>query len=161
MADTILDQIIDKLVLALKTITVANGYNTEVVSVYEPATIAGSQRPPSVTFSVELVQGDEVRNDDWAAAGNPPLVGWDVVLPISMIYRPSDKETDPIRHVLNLFWADVTKVLQADPLWDGLALDTNIGDPVSFIDAADGYVGKTAITVITYRHYENDPYTQP
>lgn len=156
--DTIIDRIIDQIHTALEGITTVNGYQIDVNAVYESTTVAGYGRAPQKTYTVELIQDDEVRNDAWSAPGNPPLVAWDVPIEMSLIVRASDKNTVPLRKLLNTFWADVQKALMIDPQWSNLALDTNIGDPQNFANENDGFLGKVALTTVTYRHFENDPY---
>jgi hypothetical protein len=160
-AETILDRILDLVKTSLAAISIANGDQTDVSGVYEAETIAGYNRTPQDDFEVELFQGDEVRNVEFSAQGNPPLVAWDVPIQMSLIHRPSEDSTVAIRRVMNRFWADVIKALFADPQWSGLAINTEIGDPENGWNDTDGYVAKIAAVTITYRHYENNPYSSP
>lgn len=160
-AETILDRILDLVKTSIEAISTASGDQTDVSRVYEVATIAGYNREPEEDFEVELFQGDETRNEEFSAQGNPPLVAWDVPVQMSLIHRPSEKAVTEIRRVMNRFWADVIKALMADPQWSKLAMNTEIGDPTNGYNNTDGYVAKIAVVTITYRHYENDPYSSP
>jgi len=160
MANTILDRIIDDIVTQLQSISTGNGYETDVESVYEPETVKGYTKPPMKSFQIQLTVVDPERNEDIDLQSNPPRIGWTQPIETALIYRPSDSSSTEIRRVLNKFWADVIKAVQADPYRGDLAIDTRVTDPAWFINDADGYVGISCFIQLIYRHKENNPYEQ-
>lgn len=160
MAIPIIEQIMSQVVTALEGITTANGYETDVAEVYRPKTILGYETVPNKSFSVQLVSGDPIRNQENDLMGNPPRIAWNQPVEMNLIYRPSDEATDSIELVLNKFWADAIKALFVDPYWSQLAYDTEITDPQWLYSQTDGFVGINAVVIIQYRHKENNPYEQ-
>jgi hypothetical protein len=179
MSDTIIEQIVKKMITALETVQTANGFNVEVGSggVYRPIRPDAYDRSGYTQANwVQLIEGDPVRNGT-GYPGNPPRLGWDQTIILDLVYQPDSDATLSIGENLSKFNADVQIALFADPAnppggysnlasdnafnqWGGLAVNTEDGDPELFIATEDNFVGYQKIITIQYRHKENNPYEQ-
>jgi len=77
MPTTIIDQIIELAAAAIEAVTVANGYQVNVVEVYRPKSLRGHNRNAPVSYTVQLLMGDPAENEELALMGNPPIIAWD------------------------------------------------------------------------------------
>jgi len=159
MPTTIIDQIIELAAAAIEAVTVANGYQVNVVEVYRPKSLRGHNRNAPVSYTVQLLMGDPAENEELALMGNPPIIAWDQPLKLDCIFRPSDTASEAIEKELNVFWSDVSRALMFDPQWTDLAIDSVLTSPEYDIDAA-GTCYVTGHLNITYRVKDNDPWTR-
>lgn len=76
------------------------------------------------------------------------------------IHRPSESATVPYDKTLNLFAADVEKVLYSESWWAGLVVDTSYAPPDRVDVVADGFVGVDVAIRVHYRHLYGNAYSQ-
>ena len=157
MADPIIEQIAQAIRTQLLTISVDNGYETDVTDVVRPTRIGRFVDPKHL--QIAMIQEDPEPYDDLSYPGNPPGRAWQQRYLLDCIVLSSDRETTPIAETINKFSADVIKALFADPQWATLALDTIVEAPRMLAEPG-GPDGITIPLVIRYRVLENDPYTQ-
>lgn len=158
MATPILEQIMQKIAIAVEAVTTANGYQIDVNSCYRPKNAAGIFRTPPKNYVVQLMLGDATKNDELNVSSNPPRITWDQQISLDLIYKPSDTSETPLDAALIEFAADITKGVFVDPLWAGLASDTNIIG-VEPMDGDQSSIVRLTIAV-RYRVKENNPYEQ-
>ena len=153
----ICELIFDKMVGALAAISIANGYSFDMAGVVRPVTL---DRDESwLDQSIIFIPADPSRNEDLSYSGNPPMQAWDHPVDIDVIYTPDKDATDSIIQVLNQMWADVQKAIFSNPQWDGIAIDTRNGDTANYwVDEEQYLTGMTIPFIVTYRHFENNPY---
>lgn len=156
----ILEQIMAQIAAKLATVTIANNYQTDVASVYRPATKQGIGRTPPASFVVQLLLADASRNEEENVSAVPPRVTWDQLITVDCVYSPSDTATTPLDQVLLIFGSDITIAMFADPHWTKLAETTEIVGITVFENEFDGSVYLRLVFMIRYRVQENDPYNQ-
>jgi len=157
MSLPVVEQIVAKVVAAIQAVTVANGYNVTVDSVYRPATTDGIGRTPAQNYVVQLILADPTLETIDFGQGRYAL--WLQPIQLDLVYRPSDKATDPVEQMLNTFWADIVKATMGNTTWDGLALDTEPDAPTWGINQLNGLMMITHTLNVRYRTDATDPYT--
>lgn len=106
---------------------------------------------------VVLEQDDPDPDDEGAPHAHKQ---WRQTFALSLFVVPSDTSTDPVDTTINTRRADIEKALRENAQWSGLAIDTRILAPQGF-QADDGsFEGVAVMAEVTYRHLEDDPYTQ-
>lgn len=159
MAVTIAEQIARKVRTRLAAISTGSGYETTASQVVRPKRI-NSFQPKDYTIVVTQDTATEV--PELSCPGNPPATAWQLPFVITGSVRPSEKDTTPVETYKNTFWADCVRAINTGTAWwnwDGLAIDSSVGD----VESADDGEGETAFQFrlfVTYRVSENDPYTQ-
>lgn len=155
--DSIQEQIVKKVALAMSQITVANGYTNTIKSVqrYRWSGIDLNNLP-----TVMLVEGTcdaELTNSTHQRIRRR--------LELYIVVAVPDDELSDTRtgaEILSYFAADIEKRLGASQNWDGLALMT---DPpsyteLSFADAETPHLARGLRCEIVYEHVRSDPYSQ-
>lgn len=150
MADSIRQQIVAAVVTRLKTITTANGYNTEVgASNVSDWLTASASQSDTVTVSVE--DADE-RSEQ--IVSSVQLHELDVKIAAGI--RGGANAPQDARNLL----ADFHKCIGVDRTWGGLAQDTLPGESRLQAEQADKKIGLVELTVtIKYRTANYNPYT--
>lgn len=160
MALPISEQIAVKVKTRLQELTVANGYETEASGVVRPTRLGGFVPRD---YLIVITQLDAKHNLPLSCPGNPPAKAWDVQFVVAGLLKTSETITTAIATLKNTFSADVQKAL-CDPAaswhnWDGLALNSNVGEVIETAAEDGSLVGFHTILTITYRTDEADPYT--
>lgn len=163
MAVPIIEQIARKIKARLEEITIANGY-TWAASVKRPTRIGGFTPKDKEVILFQLSR--ELAEEPNTEGASEAVEWWDTFA--ALVYAlDSDESTDPIDTLVNQRQADVEKALhtchpdETVTDWariDGLALDSNFGEPQPF-EGAD-FSGVGVLMRVHYRVKENDPYTQ-
>ena len=157
MATAILEQIAQKVVTRLASITVAGGYEFTVSEVVR-GTRFGGFRPQHLQLVVN--QGTLSRNEELSFPGNPPATAWEMPFEIVGLLMPSESDTNKIDLLRNQFSSDVVKALSTPAAswhnWDGLAILSTISD-IDDITQEESSGFRLTMTV-TYRTTEANPY---
>jgi len=152
MSTPIIEQIAVLIAADIDAITVANGYNQDLVAV----------RPKKVDFEsawddlTVLVSQDTTVKDGQMSNG---MQQWRQTFFATAIVIDSDTATTAIDTRLNQVAADIQKILMADDTRGGKAIDTIMIGSVSF-DDDDGLTGVNVVFDVLYRSAITDPYTQ-
>lgn len=160
MPTPIIEQIAVKIATAIATIAEGSGDAVTVTAVYRPETIDGFGRASPENYSVDMIYGDPVRVPEIDVFAASEVVGWDQPFEFFLNLKPSDDGGTPIEGLVEIFSSEVVKKIIKTPLWDGLAMNTFLGDQAWFINVDDGVVGKNIMAVVRYRVLKNDPYSQ-
>jgi hypothetical protein len=156
MADSIQEQIVKKIALALAEITVANGYENTIMSV---------QRHKASGINLSVLPTILIREGDCTPELTKSVYGkvrrtLEVYL---VICCSQDEETD-LRsggEVLNSFVADIEKRLAATPFWDGLATLTQPPEYLEItVEAETPHLARGLRTEVIYEHLRADPFSQ-
>jgi len=141
MADTIRQQIIDAVDTQLQTISVANGYRTELGATVQEWDVTPLD-PDSETERLEYRDEEEGRAD--LTVGEHTM---GLVLVVRVLTAGSTSAAD-IREMI----ADVAKAMYEDPTFGGLASDTNQESPAVLDkdEAADTASGAEIRFLIEY-----------
>ncbi len=107
--------------------------------------------------SLYLLADDPVADEEAQVHG---YTTWDQEFVVLCYARPSDDSTQPVDTILNELRARVEQEIMRDITLAGAAINTRVGDPIGFEDAAEGWSAVAAVVRATYRHLETDPYTQ-
>jgi hypothetical protein len=160
MANPIIEQIAVKIATALAAITDADGATQAVTNVYRPETIEGYGRTSPANYSIDFLYGDPVRVPEIDAFGSNEIVGWDQPFDMFLNLKATDAGGTILEQIVEIFCSQVIKKLMATPTWDGLAMNTFLGDQSWFINDEDGVIGKNIRIIVRYRVRKNDPYNQ-
>ena len=141
MADTIRQQIITAIDTQLKTISVANGYRTELGATVQEWDVTPLD-PDSETYRLEYRDEEEARAD--LTVGEHTM---GLVMVIRVLTSGSTSAAD-IREMIS----DVAKAMYEDPTFGGLAYDTNQAAPAILDkdEAADTASGAEIRFLIEY-----------
>jgi len=152
MTDSVHEQILQKVVDYLATISIANGYQNDIASIQRP----GVEGQTFVNMPLLYVADgeDAVQRDKRAGE----TIYRQMELFITVGARPTDLETRSGSAVLNSPCADVERCLMTDPTLGGLAV--RIDNP-DFMEAAfeddRPHLAKAMRFTIDYRHKYRDP----
>ncbi len=154
MSLPIIENIAVDIEAAINAITVANGFNQNLVAV----------RPKRVEFNASnLPWGDlDVLIKQAGQEEVEPGIGtkhWRQIFLIAAIVIDSERVTDSIDTRLNQVSADIEKKLTADPQRGNNAIDTQIEGAEPFDDDA-GISGILIQVSVEYWTVFNDPYTK-
>lgn len=148
----IIERIAQAIEAALQTVPSVLG--SAVAGVVRPTRLGG-YTPRHLLILLE--QGDSEPNLEESAAGNPPALAWNQPFTLTLMVRPSDRDTTPIDTILNHFRCEVEKVLMADVQWDGLARSASLGQTSKVLTQDAAYEGLELTYTVVYRTAENDP----
>ena len=157
MADSIQEQIIKKLTVALAGITVANGYENTIKTVqrYKASGVDLATTMPTIL----------VREGD--CTPEPSVSPFGQVRRTQQVYLiicVSHDELTDVRsggEILNSFTADIEKRLGVNPTWDGLAIMTRPPEYLEVqVEAETPHLARGLMTEIVYEHLRGDPFSQ-
>lgn len=157
MADSIQERIVKKIVAALGTITVANGYSNTIGSVqrYHASGVRINVAVPAILVkegecSVELALSVYPSIQRRMQVEVTPFTSHDEVA-----------DTRSGAEILNSLVADVERCVATNRTWDGLAIQT---DPPQYfeteLNAEEPYLSKGLQFDVVYQHLRTDPYAQ-
>jgi hypothetical protein len=153
MADTVFQQIRSAIDTRLKTILVANGYNTDAgshVFYWRTALLSPDSELPGIIY---LDTGESTENSEFALQTNKASVI------VKCFACGSDDAT--IKAALDQIYADVMKAIGVDETWGGLAISTEKISHAIEMERKEQVVGSFSIEFqITYRHKRWDVYTE-
>lgn len=165
----IVERIVRQVQRKLKSITIGNGWNVDVIDVVRPRRMSDFDDIPPRDRLIVLVQDDPQREEEHDASNN--LIGWYLPLDIVLYVIPSENHEYPIETLINIFRADVEKALMDDPHWTEteedlesqsssvqLAINTRFDDPIHFSREDGAFAGIIVRPIISYRTPEDDPY---
>lgn len=156
MADSIQEQIVKKLAVAMAEITTANGYEN---------TIAAVQRHQASGINLSVLPTILIREGDCTPELSKSAYGkvrrtMEVYLVCCVRH---DEVTDARSggEVLNSFVADIEKRLASTPTWDGLAMLTQPPEYLEItVEAETPHLAKALRVEIVYEHVRADPFSQ-
>lgn len=150
MADSIRERIVQNLVTAIQGVRKTSGYEIDIAAVDRARRTKYQQHELPAVNIWELKERKE--------SGPSGLVTCylSLVLEITVL-DPRYQAT-----LSNQAMASVVKAVLADRQRDGLAVDTEEGENVTFAGETNDPTGGVRVGVeIEYRHKEDDPYAQP
>jgi len=153
MSTPIVEHIAANIATAIGQVTVANGFNQDLVAIRPKRLDYGQDLTPR-DGHVLVMQGAEAKEtrptggESWAQT----FILWALVL-------DSDQATNSIDTRINQVRADIHKKLMEDPQRGGYALDTElVGSDI--ISDGRGFSGIALEITVHYRTKDDDPYTQ-
>jgi hypothetical protein len=157
--ESIQEQIVKKIVDALRMITVVKGFDNDILSV---------QRLNQAGVDLNVVPTILVKEGDVSVELSQsifPNVRKRMELLAVVITRQDESEaTTDLRsggELLNSLVADMEKVVSTNRTWDGLAMQT---DPPSYseveMDATVPHLARALRFEVLYEHIRTDPYQQ-
>ncbi len=165
MAEPINEQIVEDIVTAVNTVTMANDYKQDLAA---KRPIRGNLEAESSAGNgtILVIQDSPEPPEKPYTEGNPPAQHW--ILPVYLaayILAPDPDrsgaaaaDSDPIDTRINRAEADLIKAIMADPTRGGLATDTKIAAAERFNDDAN-FTGVVLTLNVLYAVKETDPYT--
>jgi len=156
MADSIQEQIVQKMAQAISEVTEANGYANTIASVQRH----NQSGVDLATLPTVLIREGDCFTDltqSWQ-----PSVRRKMEVFLAVIARQDEEDTTISGGaILNSLVADIEKRLAASQNWDGLAIMT---DPPQYIevevDADTPQLTRGMQVSVTYAHQRGDPYRQ-
>jgi len=159
MAQSIQEQIIKKIAVALGNISTMNGFDNTISSV---------QRLNQAGVDLNVVPAILVKEGDVSVELSQsifPNVRKRMELLAVVITRQDESDTSTDMRsggeLLNSLVADMEKVVATNRTWDGLAIQT---DPPSYseveMDATVPHLARAVRFEVLYEHVRTDPYTQ-
>lgn len=159
-ARPIVEQIADAIYERLRLLTAGA---SDYITASEVIRFNRKQEYTPKHLQIVLAQGDPVRVRELDFPGNPPAEARQQPFNIRLHVIPSEFDETPTDTLVNVFEAEVRKVLTTPQatwhLWGNLAIDSQFGDPETITDDGSGIDGINLILLVTYRTAENDPYT--
>jgi len=147
----ILERIAQAIAMQVATVTEDNGYNTTINDVVRPT------RTGPITPADRLaVLVQEPPTIEPAPAG---YAGWVVPFELDLYVVASDADTGAIETDITTVCSDVAAAIMADPTWGGLALDTDLDEPVIYPSGKSSIAGATLRLLVSFRTLRNDPYS--
>lgn len=109
---------------------------------------------------IVMYQGDPARDPDHETTTNTAPIHW--IHPFAFdCYVVEVEDGDPVDARINTLRADVEKAVMVDPQRDGLAVDTEVTEPETFLDQEGGQIAGITVNVqVKYRTRLNDPNIQ-
>jgi hypothetical protein len=160
--DPVIERIAQDLLDTLEGITTAAGYRYTLIAERAKPNL-GNRRRDGLAV---LVQGDakRINEDDDSPTGRGPAYDhdeWWAAFAVVLTAMETEASTDPIDKRMNVMRSDVEKALAVDPTRGGLAILTEMGDPMP-VDAPPNVNGVEWAIPLTvyYRTLAGDPYTQ-
>lgn len=159
MADSIQEQIVKKIALALSQITVANGYANTISSVQR----LNQEGVDLAAVPTILVKEGECVQD---IAQSPfPWIRRRMELFAVVVTRQDETaaslDTRSGGEQLNSLVADMEKCVAATRAWDGLAIETGAPNYLEVeMDALVPHLSRAIRFEVVYQHMRNDPYLQ-
>lgn len=112
--------------------------------------------------ATHVFQGNLTPNPEISCPGNPPAQGWTLQAAVAGVVKPSDRDTTPVDTYKNRMGADILAAITNATTWhnwDGLAVNTEMGEIEDFT-AADGSASGVIVRLnIYFRTDEDDMYT--
>lgn len=158
MSEIIAEQIVAKVRTRLAAITTGAGYQF---------TTPGAIRP--LRFVADRVQNLQIivtiagmaKNDALSCMGNPPAVARDMTVLCACYGMVSETDTNPADYWRNRMFGAMSKAITTGTAWwnwDGLAINSVVGDPEYRTDGEGQSVGVQLPVMITFRTDENNPF---
>jgi len=159
MTDPVAERILAQVATRLENITTADGYDFTVAGVNRASRFGGvSPTHLQVYVSMESL----TPNDEISCQGNPPALGWEMVVKCALIATPNEDDEFAADAWRLHAYAAMSKAITTGVVWwqwDGLAINSMIGKPEMIINAEQGQVGAQTFVTIHFRTDENDPFT--
>jgi|694.fasta_scaffold19329_7 hypothetical protein len=92
--------------------------------------------------------------------GNPPAIGYEMILHLRLHVMQSEHDTEPLDKLMSILAADVQAALTQDSgwyHWDGKAIDSEFGS-FERISTDTGFAAALLPLRVRYRVSENNPY---
>lgn len=144
----------------LETITIANGYTFDIVSVDRPKRFGTDWRPRNM--SAVIVQGSDNENEEQTHPGNPPAIGYDTEFSIHAFVIESDYSEETFETQVNEFVTAIKKaVVAGSNYWGqfgGLSLFAEWGRVQPYYSEDGDNQGAVVPLTVTYRVSERDPF---
>ena len=150
MADSIRQSIINAIDARLKTITIANSYETDLGrNVFEHRTTAlGDSELPGINFRDV---GCDVSEEDVAIGQH----GYELIMEAEILVKEGSTTAVQIRKMI----ADVIKAIGVDPRWGNLAVRTSpVSDSLKFEQSEKIIAGALLTFPIIFRTNKFNPY---
>lgn len=149
------ERIIQAIETAMKTISVANGYKTDIAEVERPRLTGEGNNPKDKGIYIVAI-ADELMDEGDIGDGEPPSEWRLLTVACDVCVRLSENDTRPVDQVLSIIKADVIKAAMTDRYLGGLAMNTTEGDSTYY--ARKGVEGVVVEFQIQYATAANDKY---
>jgi len=156
MATPIVEQITQEIKDRLAEITVANGFNYDLVAARPNRQELSGDYVPKDKTSVLITRG-KVEDKNYSSAGNPRRICWNQEYAIDTFGFEDDEETETVETRLQKMAADVEMKLLEDAQRATLAIKTEV--TLSTIDVNTKWSDVVVMVNVWYRVREGDPYT--
>lgn len=159
MADSIQEQIVKKMVLALQSVTTANGYANSLLSVQRRNQLGINL---NALPTVQIIEGD--CTTDLLKSAYPHVrrrMDIDLMVAVQQDETSDSADTRSGAEMLNSLIADIEWRFGASQNWDGLAIMTDPPSyPMTMIDATTPHLSHGMTFSVTYEHLRGNPYAQ-
>ena len=152
MSIPITEYIAENIKTAINEITIANGFNEDLVAIRRKRIDFQDVAPEN--GKVLIMQGEDERLQEPVG-----FAAWSQKYLIVAIVIDSDKATDSIETRMSKVRDDIRKKLVEDATRGGYAVDT-INGPATPFDDGEGFTGIVLETDVHYRTQFADPYVQ-
>ena len=152
MSTPITEYIAEEIKAAINAITIANGFNQDLIAIRRKRTDYRDVAPMDGT--VLILQVEDERGEDPVG-----FAAWDQKFLIVAIVIDSDKATDSIETRMSKVRDDIRKKLVEDVTRGGYATETKNGPATPFDDGEES-TGIILETDVHYRTQFADPYTK-
>jgi len=158
MSEIIAEQIVAKVRTRLAAITTGAGYQFTTPGAIRPLRFVGDRLQ---NLQIIVTQGGMPKNESLSYMGNPPAVARDLTVMCSCYGLPAESDTNPADYWRNRIFGAMSKALTTGDAWwnwDGLAINSSVGDPSPIAEGSTGNVGVQLPITITFRTDENNPF---
>lgn len=158
MSEIIAEQIVSKVRTRLAAITTGSGYQFTTPGAIRPLRFS-ADKMENLQIIVTIV-GMPV-STALSYMGNPPAIARDMTVMCSCYGMPSETDTNPADYWRNRIFGAMSKAITTGAAWwnwDGLAVNTVVGDPSPVAEGDTGNIGVQLPIVITFRTDENNPF---
>jgi hypothetical protein len=158
MSEIVAEQIVAKVRTRLQAITMGNGYEFTTPGVIRPLRFS-DDRIENLQIIVTVI--GMPKNDALSYMGNPPVTARDLTVNCSCYGMPNESDFNSADYWRNQIFGAMSKALTTGAAWwnwDGLAINSSVGDPTPISEGSTGNVGVQLPVVITFRTDENNPF---
>ena len=158
MSEIIAEQIVAKVRTRLATITTGNGYQFTTPGAIRPLRFVGDRLQ---NLQIVVTMAGMPQNAALSYMGNPPAIARDLTVMCSCYGFPGEGDTNPADYWRNRIFGAMSRALTSGAAWwnwDGLAINSVVGDPSAVAEAETGNVGIQLPITITFRTDENNPF---
>lgn len=150
MADAIAYEIVKEIEDQLETISIANGYNTNVQQIFRRKKIPFEA---TITPALQVVPGRATKRQattlHYDVRQNYNIMGF------LNLYEESDADD---QQIIQNFIADIERLAMQNCQWNDWAIDTEISfNDHEYIEQAESFVVIQVALVVQYRHSYTDP----
>lgn len=158
MSEIIAEKIVACVRARLSLITAIAGYQVTTPGVIRPLRFV-QDRVQNLQIIVTIA--GMPKNDSLSCMGNPPAVARDMTVICSCYGMVSETDPNPADYWRNRIFGAMVRAITANPAWwnwDGLAINSVVGDPEYRTDGDGQSVGVQLPVMITFRTDENNPF---